>query len=797
LLWVFCVLGLLASVPVQSQTVFSPDALSMVFNRNQVLMQQEKVYVQTDKPFYTAGDTIWASAHLVLADTHQPSPYSSFILAELYDPGNKLINRYRIGSDSLGFFALAMPLSANLSLGFYTLRAYTKRMQKGGDDFLFRRSVFIGNSIKSNNEVKTSKPTRPVKTTTLPVEKKLDLQFLPEGGHLIAGCMSRVAFKAIGPDGRSKEVSGIIRNSKNEEVGAFNSSHLGMGTVALTPERGEQYTAYLDKSSENFLLPVVEDSATDLQVSRQRGILWIRVVGNQQLEKRNCWLLAHCRGKLLFTTPVSDSGFKVDLPERSFPKGIVHFVLMDGPNKVLSERLVFILRSDSIKVESRFTSASGRRLPVHGSIQLADKTGVPIAGNFSASITDNGQIIRSENEENIWSTLLLTSDLKGTIENPGGYFNPKNTKAPAQLDLVMLTHGWSRFNVADRLIPMDTTQAFVPEHTLRVTGMVKNIIGLPAPNFPVLLISPKANIFRTINTDKKGKFSFDGLLFTDSTRFNVQASTPSGKKTVDVLVDEERFPNPPEPTSLLPADSTVRIQKNYDSNVRTRYYQNGNMMNVDIQDITVTTKKNAERKRNSPYYFSPDEEIGEEVIDKWGGDIYGLLNTILGVQASNGDVSIRNSTTPPMFILDGVVRDIEDLGMIIPQDVESIDILKDLSRTGIFGQKAKGGVISIWLKRGASLSDAMANPSMMMIAPLGCFRSATFYQPRYDLPAIRESREPDLRTTMFWCPNLRAGDDGKLNLDFFTGDTRTNYQLVLEGVGDKGELVHYTCPVTP
>ncbi|HET9570655.1 MAG TPA: MG2 domain-containing protein [Bacteroidales bacterium] len=795
---VFCIFGILPILPLAGQKNFSVDELSQVFIDNQELMRQEKVYMQTDKPFYTAGDTIWTSMHLVLADTHQPSPFSGFVLVELYDPNSKLVDRFKVPADRLGFFSAAIPLSAGLTPGFYNLRAYTKRMESEGTDFFFKRTLFIGNTLKSdknNNLLKTNARVR--KRAHGQGEKALDLQFMPEGGHLIAGCMGKVAFKAIGSDGHSLEVNGTIRNSKKEEIGSFSSSHLGMGTLVLLPVKGEQYTAIVEGSEETFPLPLVEDSAINLQVSRHRGELWISLIGNQSLEGRNCWLMVHSRGHYLFSTPVKSLSQKLELTEQSLPTGIVHFALMSGSDKVLSDRLIFVLRSDSLNVQSSFTATAGRRQPIHGSILLKDKTGAPISGNFSISITDNGQISRSENEENIWSHLLLTSDLKGNIENPGIYFNPKNTNAAAMLDLVMMTQGWSRFNVIDRLAPMDSTKAPISEKSLHVSGMVRNIIGKPASHFPVTLLGPKVGILESTLTNSTGHFSFDNLFFPDSTRFAVQATSPNGYRTVDISVDEEKFPPPPDETVQLYGDSTIQKAKNYDANVRMRYYKNGNTMNVEMAEITVTAEKVNERKRNSPYNFMPDYEVGKDILDHWGGDIYKLLNTLPGVRVVNEVISIRNSSYPPMLVLDGVPEPIESIGMLMTQNIESIEILKDFGRTGSYGPQARGGIISIWMKIGADASRSVTHPSLTVAEPLGYYRSATFYQPKYDVAAIRNDREHDMRTTMYWCPNLRAKTDGIINLDFYSGDSKVNYQLVLEGVGDNGELVHYTCPITP
>ena len=44
----------------------------------------------------------------------------------------------------------------------------------------------------------------------IPIQENIDLQFFPEGGNLVNGLVSKVAFKAIGMDGLGREVTGEI-----------------------------------------------------------------------------------------------------------------------------------------------------------------------------------------------------------------------------------------------------------------------------------------------------------------------------------------------------------------------------------------------------------------------------------------------------------------------------------------------------------------------------------------------------------------------------------------------------------
>ena len=63
--------------------------------------------------------------------------------------------------------------------------------------------------------------------------------------------------------------------------------------------------------------------------------------------------------------------------------------------------------------------------------------------NLSISVTDAGLGYDSSN--NIYSDLLLTGDLKGDIPDAASYLS-YSENANDRLNLLMLTHGWRRFN---------------------------------------------------------------------------------------------------------------------------------------------------------------------------------------------------------------------------------------------------------------------------------------------------------------------------------------------------------------
>jgi TonB-linked SusC/RagA family outer membrane protein len=100
----------------------------------------------------------------------------------------------------------------------------------------------------------------------------------------------------------------------------------------------------------------------------------------------------------------------------------------------------------------------------------------------------------------------------------------------------------------------------------------------------------------------------------------------------------------------------------------------------------------------------------------------GLQGRVAGVQitqnsgAPGGSVSIRirgtnsiNGTSEPLYVIDGVQfnntgqgggNDTSPLSLINPNDIESVEVLKDAASTAIYGARAANGVVLITTKRG-------------------------------------------------------------------------------------------------
>lgn len=262
---------------------------------------QEKVYLHFDKPYYSSGETLWYQSYLVNAVSHRPGGRSSLLYVELLDPNNEMMERHRLRvEDGLAHNGFVLPDS--LPSGNYRVRAYTNWMRNFDEAYFFNRSFPVW-AVDSTAIGETLQQELQTEEETFVYENQrslIDLQFFPEGGELIDGLVSLVAFKAVGPDGQSIDVRGTIVNQNQQAVAQFDTHHLGMGGFILKPTHGEFYTARVDLQGValEFPFPPVQSQGYALRVGHhsQRDQVKITVHGNQGLDVAGGQVIAHQRG---------------------------------------------------------------------------------------------------------------------------------------------------------------------------------------------------------------------------------------------------------------------------------------------------------------------------------------------------------------------------------------------------------------------------------------------------------------------------------------------------------------------
>lgn len=797
------VLSVFFSVLCNAQSAIEQTVMERITNEIRQY-PQEKVYLQTDKPYYSAGDTLWFKAYLVHSALHTPMHYSRYIYTEVINDINQVVFRERVRPENDMYYC-QIPLKAELTPGHYRLRAYTNYMRNLPEDYFFSKEIYIGNAIKSDGaDVGTGGDGLQFNQGSRASEGRrkegsdaaFDIQFLPEGGHLISGTTQNVAFKALAQDGLGCHVQGRIVDEDNQEITTFQTSWLGMGTVGLFAQKGKRYKAICENEmgEERIVdLPAATDSTYSIAANLRNGILRVSVlVPDGRPLQDSLYLLLAIRGVPLYTTSIPAEAPQIAVPTASIPGGVLQLMLFNGQGETLSERLIFNRQQSSPKVSVTFDKNSyARRERVNATLQVTDAQGNPLKGDLSLAVTDDHYIRNDSTDLTIESYMLLTSDLRGNIEQPGSYFRGNERLNDVHIDLLMLTQGWRRYDLP--MIMRGEMQKF-NDYELEVgstiCGRLQTYpIRRAVPNVTISVFNSQYGYADAVNTDNTGRFCFEGFEFADSSSFFVQANKKEGQ-ILELTLNNPDFPTV-ERNVLLPREDIMdeTMLQFLNKSREKYYYENGNMIiNLDAAVVTAKAVDNLRMDRGA-MYTDPSYSFDEATLEDMAGmTLLDILLQAPGVtlDASGEGVLIRNAT--PAIYVDNMQMSMSDLKTISVFDVELIDILKDPTQTMLY-QGGGNGVIVIYLKRGKKNVEIELGSHQKRFGYLGYTTAKEFYQPIYSVEKNRLDPTPDLRNTIYWKPDIVLNENGEAQVRFYTSDEKSTYTLIIEGMGANGEII--------
>ncbi|QKJ29385.1 hypothetical protein HQ865_06320 [Mucilaginibacter mali] len=672
-----------------------------------------------------------------------------------------------------------------------------------------------------------------------PLAQVANIQFFPEGGHLVDNLRTKVGFKALKPNGLGEDISGYIADEKNEHVAEFKSEHAGMGVFALMPQTGKTYTAVIkheDGSEKRYALPKAEAQGYILNINHiGSDSLSVRVASSATLVNgKEMYIVGQSNGVVQFAakTRMDRASNLSYITAKNIPTGIIQFTLFSAEMTPLAERLVFINHNDYlrsvIKPDKEVYSKRGK---VNMDITVTDAGGQPISGNFSVSVTDEGKVKPDENNEtSILSNLLLTSDIKGYIEQPNYYFNPQNPDRQKHLDQLLLTQGWRRFNWADVLTNKFPQIIYQPEENPSIGGKIVNLMDKPVPHGKVTLFASKGDNTIIIDTvaDENGHFVFRNLHFTDTVRATIRATDQKDRKNVKIVMDRKPIIQSASPYGVFANPLANSNLNEYIKATQSRFIEMnkfGLFKNVvPLKEVKIVAQKTYTSAKVVPNSVNPNpgsadrvitqEKIGQESgllmalygisnisVKKGGifriGHTNRLQNNTFTPKAVKGGIAMVSTADPdtqsqPMMImLDGARIQLGDL-MEIPTDgIAAIEILTSETNTAIFGNDGYWGVILITSKRGGEGLVNIPLVNVSKVTARGYSVTKEFYAPAYDAPSEAD-KMTDLRSTIYWNPDLVTDVQGKTNFSYFNADGEGTYKVTLEGMDFRGNLLRKT-----
>jgi hypothetical protein len=513
------------------------------------IFPQEKVYLQFDNTSYYTGEAIWFKAYVVNATTLQRAQ-SKVLYVDLISPTGVLLKQQKlkiVGGQADGVITLVDASTAQARDkrgalgypgGYYEIRAYTNYMLNFNPETIFSRVFAVyelpekdGNYYAETPVIKLRKtePSDPrPKTEKLP---KINCAFYPEGGHLVADRPNRIAFKVTDNTGLGIDAQGRVDGTDI----TFSTIHDGMGSFTVTPgDRRISITLTVKGKTHTFTLPQVEQEGVSLQAcTSPTDSLTLQISSTPTLTGKPLGMALTCRGEIVdfCTIETGHGNTRITRSMDGIPEGVCRINIFDTDGTLYASRAIYHHSQTMQTPHLEVTPDKDNYSPfekINLKFQLRDGRGNPFRDRFCLSVRDT----RGQDNllaDDLRTSMLLSSDLRGYIENPSWYFDTDDAERDAALDLLMLVQGWERYDWQTITGQKEFTERHRVEKSLTLNGWVMNSSGSkPVEGIEVLgaLMPADKTLTETYNckTDSNGYFGFDiGAEFYDKARLSIDA----------------------------------------------------------------------------------------------------------------------------------------------------------------------------------------------------------------------------------------------------------------------------------
>jgi hypothetical protein len=779
---------------------------------------QEKIYIHFDKPAYNSGETIYFKAYLFAGIG--PSGVSKNFYTQILDLNGKVLQQKLLPifeGTSAGSFDLPANTPANV-----IFRAYTTWMLNFDTAFVYTKNIQVLNKSGvaattpagkpgAANTAATAKPTiQPVAVTSL--------KLFPEGGDLVTGLESIVAFKAVDPYGMPVSVQGVVKDNAGTVVTSFISTHDGMGRFALEPEAGKTYYAeWQDEKKQSYKtpLPAAKPLGVVIRTIQQdnRESFIVRRSTEAPDNLKTLYILGYFNQQVIYKARLNmQESFMTSglIPLQGLPTGILQMTLFDANWNALAERIAFVNKEDFF-FSSRVTPVT-KDLKKRGKNVVVVEVPDTLKSNLSIAITDAGVSKMDPDGENIVSRLMLSGDLKGYVHNPYYYFTGNDDTVRSHLDLVMLTNGWRRFKWEDLAAGKLPTLKYPRENYLSLKADLTGVLPSQVPKNAQMNIFLEAKdssrqLFM-LQADSLGRFNEEGLIFFDTVKVFYQFN--KDKRLADRAA--VNFSNGTwKGYNAIKPDSTWKAPVLLDTSIvnRGRYFAaeaerikpelDKKVKVLDVVTVKARTKtkqQQMDERYTSGLFSGGDATTFDLLNDPMATSSFNIFQflqgRVAGLQITTGgagggtQLAWRGGT--PTVFLNEMQVDVNTIENIPVSDVAYVKVF----RPPFFGAAGggSGGAIAIYTKKGGevSVNDNNQNTGLAKGILVGYSAPREFYSPDYSKESPLHE-VPDVRTTLFWAPYiLTDAANRRTTIQFYNNDVSTRLRVVMEGMNEEGRL---------
>jgi len=740
-------------------------------------LPRETVYLHLNKTTFLKGEEIWFSGYVYNRKTNLPFIETTNLYCGIYDHEGKQLTKELFYVDN-GFVSGHFKINPKFGVGEFYIKAQTNWMKNFKEEDSFVQKISIINQMvldeRSNIE-----------------ENEYDIQLLPEGGHLIIGTKNTIGFRITNKNGNGLEViSGQVVNTDGDVlVNNITSNKYGIGKFSLK---------YLQDSDHFINLKLVDGRLISKELPRglNKGVsLSINNIISDKLIvslNTNEETLSSIKGNDFYLTVHRDGlmaihNFQFNTIEKQIYlnkdklwPGINILTIFNNDLIPIAERLIF--NENKIKLTNISTQ-------IDSLTKLADSTSIKFnlhsknmtASHISVSVLPENTKVKNTSKS-IISTFLLNPYIKSTVENPAYYFKDLDRKKLHELDLLLLTQGWSRYNWKD-IFNNPPKEKHVFESGINIKGELDNVVNGLGNKVAIY----SQNINKMTFADVEGvnnNFTIENMYLLKNDSINI------------TLVDNKnKMKTPKTDLVFLPIieNDSLLLQKDIEQNPLKENIKNTNGdLKLIIKDSTIaldtvmvagTLPKNKLTRNSSlTIGFYEGVKITEDVLKKNNNlsDLIRRLGFRVKVNPNNTFTVYgkRPACGSPIVRLDSFKVDSGEIIDFFLRDIDEVYY----EHSGLEG--SCGGTIYIY--SGVQVRRKKEKNFLTVLITNGFKKPKEYYNPLY---YINHNKEDFLEySAIHWEPNLEISSDGQAEITF--GDLGVKrVKLFIEGMSLDGSLI--------
>ena len=776
---------LLIQFSAMSQELFKDKNIDSSFSKYSE-RPREVTYIHLNKSTYIKNEDIGFTAYVFNKNDKKLSLLTKNLYCVIKDKNNKTVKEKLLKVEN-GIVNNTFKIDSLFTSGQYKFFGYTNWMKN------FKEQNFFVQSFKVID------PEENKIILNQNVSDKIDAQFLPESGHLVANIKNTIGVIVKNEIGFGiPNIYGELLDDKNKIITSFKVNKLGIGRFSFSPESNRKYIAKIIYNDKEFIFNIknIEQKGIILSAIQRHSEIIISAKTNNltlsDIKNKDFKITLH-NGKKITSFPINfnkkitiSKVFKTEY----LASGINVFTLFDKNNNPISERLIFnytginIVNTDAIKVKKNSDSLD---------ISISYKTlNTKELNNVSISVLPKNTITYKP-QHSIISYTYLQPYINGVVENAQYYFKNISNETKYYLDNLLITQGWSSYSWHNIFNHSEKLNYFFEEGiTLKA-----NINNTKKSKYVLYSINSDKPNYYVLDENNK-EFFATNLFPLNNEKVKISKIEDKGK-LLPAKLYPQLYPN------TIPELNLEYVVFNSDENLQLESVINkGNGIiqpSLDqVQQVDeVIVKANLEKRRiekikNSSFgrVYTVNEhyrKISMKIPDFINGKGGYLAGTTIGggvyIKVRNPNSTIHGGTTPTIY-LNGM--QLLDFSVLYDIDVSIVDYI-DINKNGMGeGIRAGGGVIKIFTNPMLAYIEENKKTIQEFSFPLTFSNSKKYYTPKYQDYSNKFYQQYGV---VDWLPINKINIDG--NISFRIENIQdNNLKLFIEGFSNDGTFISET-----